>query len=125
MSSTQPSAIEASSVECALESLDKALIQTLGHLCRAPAGVPELTIAVLPLASRMSLRAAGVIEPEGAAEGVVPSVTLTDFGREVIAAAAARHNDEDADTPDLALLESRAREILLQAMTAPAEATPA
>ncbi len=73
------------------------LVDTLRLLDDAPPGVAEATIALLPYGSRSNLAAYGVIGAVPDRKDAAAAISITPYGREVIAACA-RHFDGCGDT---------------------------
>jgi hypothetical protein len=107
-----------SSVEEALESLDRETKQALAALYKAPRGVAELTIATFGYWLRTMLTTVDVIEPFDADETKEhpAEVVITPFGREVMKACADEYGQGD-DEDEAQELE-RARERYLEAQKA-------
>ena len=107
-------------IEESLDALDIETKKALGALHDAPSGVAELTIATLGYWPRVMLVEEGIIEPfeEEAGSGTAeakerPSeVVITSYGREIMAASAARHEEEIGAKADAAALEGAHRDYL-------------
>lgn len=97
-------------IDEALGNLSGDLTETLALLHPESDEVAELTLGMLPLGSRSTLIALGAISQAPLSQPDAPViVTLTDFGRELIAAAALEGLSPEAVARFEAFEEARAR----------------
>jgi hypothetical protein len=97
-------------IDEALGNLSGDLTETLALLHPESDEVAELTLGMLPLGSRSTLIALGAISQAPLSQPDAPViVTLTDFGRELIAAAALEGLSPEAVARVEAFEEARAR----------------
>jgi hypothetical protein len=97
-------------LERAMATLSPSLKTTLALLAPAADDVAELTLATLPLGSRTTLSALGIMTTEDASPSEAPvDIALTDFGREVITACALEGLPDDVAEQVTKLEEARAR----------------
>lgn len=100
----------ASSVEDAVSYLPEHLQITLALLQSADDDLAELTLAALPLGSRLTLEQLGLIDDARPSEPDAPlMVRLTDLGREVMTACALQGVPSQVSRSLAALEEARAR----------------
>jgi hypothetical protein len=105
-----PQHTAASSVEDALSYLPEHLRITLALLRSADDDLAELTLAALPLGSRLTLDQLGLIDKARPREPDAPLVVhITDLGREVMTACALEGVPSEVSRSLAALEEARAR----------------
>jgi hypothetical protein len=107
MSLTQ--AHEPHTAEAVAEELPERLRETLGLLHAVEDDVAELTLAALPFGSRVALSGYGIVETSTRAPAEPAEVSLTRFGREVIAVCALLDAPPEVRNRIDALAEARAQ----------------